>query len=116
VVRLRDASLAGFALRIGGRDAIVALALAYVAVVDGWLAYAFISISTAQPHYGEEAIGLVILLPIAISSGAGVLVRVTSFVMAARGWSKITVSRTNLLGFAIPLSIFGSTIAWLAWS
>lgn len=90
--------------------------LAYVVVVGGWLGYGFISISTAQPRYGEEAIGLVVLLPIAVSSGAGVLVRIVSLLMAARGWSTPLVSRTNLLGFAIPLSVFGSTMAWLAWS
>ena len=87
--------------------------LAYVVVVGGWLAYGLISISTTQPRYGEEAIGLVILLPIAVSSAAGVLVRIVSLLMAARGWSKATVSRANLLGFAIPLSVFGSAIAWL---
>ena len=72
--------------------------LAYVVVVGGWLAYAFINIITAQPRYGEEAIGLVVILPIAVSSGAGVLVRIVRLVMAARGRSRATESRTNLLG------------------
>lgn len=88
--------------------------LAYVVVIGGWLAYAFINIVTVQRRYGEEAIGLVVILPIAVSSAAGVLVRVVSLGMAARGWSKTTVSRTNLLGFGFPLAVFGSSMAWLA--
>jgi hypothetical protein len=90
--------------------------LAYVVGVGGWLAYGFININTVQPRYGEEAIGLIVILPIAVSSVAGVLVRIVSLVMAARGRSKVTVSRTNLLGFGFPLAVFGSSMAWLAWS
>jgi hypothetical protein len=63
---------------------------------------------TTKYDYGEaEDMGVVLLLGVAGPFGSGVLVRVATLIMVARGWSRMRVLEVHLLGIAVPVGIVG---------
>jgi len=89
--------------------------LVYLIVGGGLLAAWFAEMSIAPQRYGEEAIGFLFLMPVAVSFGAGTLTRAATLIMAGRGYSRSNVITINALGFTIPMGILGATAAWAAW-
>jgi hypothetical protein len=87
--------------------------LVYSVCAGGLLAAWYSEIATSR--YGESAIGLLFLMPVAVSFAAGVLIRTASLIMAARGYSRSSVLTTNVLGFAIPIAMLGASAGWAAW-
>lgn len=86
--------------------------LVYAVVVGGLLTAWFARIAIAPTHTGMEVIGLLYILPIAVSTAAGTLIRTATLIMAARGRSGVVAVA---LGLIIPMGILGAIIVWANW-
>lgn len=87
--------------------------LVYAVVVGGLLTAWFDRIATAPTHTGLEVIGLLYIVPIAVSTAAGTLIRTATLIMAARGRSGAVA--VSVLGLIIPMGILGAIAVWANW-
>jgi hypothetical protein len=87
--------------------------LAYAVVVGGVLTVWFAGIATAPTRTGLEGIGLFYIVPIAVSTAAGTLIRTATLIMVVRGRSGVVA--VSAAGLTIPMGILGAIIVWAIW-